>query len=46
MQKITWINEVTGGFYPVRQVPEERKRFRDFKWQEARRPKTRLEIFE
>lgn len=46
LQKITWINEVTGGFYPVRQVPEERKRFRDFKWQEARRPKTRLEIFE
>lgn len=46
LQKITWINEVTGGFYPVREVPEERKRFRNFKWQEARRPKTRLEIFE
>ncbi|MBX3256054.1 MAG: LPS export ABC transporter periplasmic protein LptC [Chitinophagaceae bacterium] len=46
LQKITWINEVTGGFYPVREVPEEKKRFRNFKWQETRRPKTRLELFE
>lgn len=46
LQKITWINEVTGGLYPVREVPEERRRFRNFKWQEARRPKTRLELFE
>lgn len=46
LQKITWINEVTGGLYPVREVPEERKRFRNFKWEEGRRPKTRLELFE
>jgi hypothetical protein len=46
LDKITWIHEVEGGFYPVRQVPEERQRFRNFKWQEARRPKTRLELFQ
>ncbi|MBX2922200.1 MAG: hypothetical protein KF746_08420 [Chitinophagaceae bacterium] len=46
LQRITWINEITGGFYPVREVPEERKRFRSFKWQEERRPKTKLELFE
>ncbi|PWT97334.1 MAG: hypothetical protein C5B52_14045 [Bacteroidetes bacterium] len=46
LKKITWIHEVDGGFYPVLKVPEERKFFRGFKWQEFRRPKTRLELFE
>ncbi len=46
LKKITWVNEVEGGFYPVRMVPQERKIFRNFKWQEERRPKTRLELFE
>lgn len=46
LDKITWLYEVKGGFYPVTQVPEERRRFRNFKWQEARRPKTRMELFE
>jgi lipopolysaccharide export system protein LptA len=46
LKKITWVNEVEGGFYPVRMVPQERKIFRNFKWQEDRRPKTRLELFE
>lgn len=46
LQRISWLFEVVGGFYPVSQVPEERQKFRNFKWQEARRPKTRLELFE
>lgn len=46
LDKITWIHEVEGGFYPVKQVPEERQRFRNFKWQEARRPKSKLELFQ
>lgn len=46
LQKITWINEVSGVMYPVKEVPEERRRFRNFRWEEARRPKTRLELFE
>lgn len=46
LDKITWLYEVKGGFYPVTQVPEERRRFRNFKWEEARRPKTRMELFE
>ena len=46
LKKITWVHEVEGGFYPVLKVPEERKFFRNFKWQEFRRPKTRLELFE
>lgn len=46
LDKITWLYQVKGGFYPVNAVPEERQRFRNFKWEEARRPKTRLELFE
>ncbi|PVD51245.1 hypothetical protein DC498_15285 [Terrimonas sp.] len=46
LDKISWINDVEGGFYPVNQVPEDRQRFRNFKWQEARRPKTRAELYQ
>lgn len=46
LDKITWLYQVKGGFYPVNEVPEERQRFKNFRWEEARRPKTRLELFE
>ncbi|HRP57535.1 OstA-like protein [Agriterribacter sp.] len=46
LDKITWLYQVKGGFYPVNAVPEERQRFKNFEWEEARRPKTRLELFE
>lgn len=46
LDKITWLYQVKGGFYPVNEVPEERRRFKNFRWEEARRPKTRLELFE
>jgi len=46
LQKITWVNDVMGVMYPVKEVPEEKRRFRNFRWEEARRPKTRVELFE
>ncbi len=46
LNKITWIHQVEGGFYPIRQVPEEHQRFRNFKWQEERRPKSREDLFQ
>lgn len=46
LDKISWLYQVEGGFYPVNQVPEERQRFKNFKWQEARRPKTRAELYQ
>lgn len=46
LQKITWINEVSGVMYPVKEVPDEKRKFRNFRWEEMRRPKTRLELFE
>ncbi|MCC6287567.1 MAG: LPS export ABC transporter periplasmic protein LptC [Chitinophagaceae bacterium] len=46
LDKISWLYQVEGGFYPVNQIPEERQRFRNFKWREARRPKTRAELYQ
>jgi hypothetical protein len=46
LDKISWVNDIEGGFYPVNQVPEERQRFKNFEWLEARRPKTRAELYQ
>ena len=46
LNKITWVHQVEGGFYPIRQVPEENRRFRNFKWQEERRPKSKEDLFQ
>lgn len=46
LDKISWLFQVKGGFYPVKEVPEERKRFRNFKWEADRRPKSRSELYE
>ncbi len=46
LDRISWLFEVKGGFYPVHEVPEERRRFKNFKWQADRRPKSRSELYE
>lgn len=46
LDKITWIHQVEGGFYPIRQVPQEHQSFRGFIWQDARRPKSKEDLFE
>jgi Organic solvent tolerance protein OstA len=45
LNKVVFISEVNGTMYPVNQAAEENKYLRGFKWQEARRPKTRYELF-
>lgn len=46
IDKITWEFQVKGGFYPVSDVPDEKRRFRNFRWEEAKRPKSREELLE
>ena len=46
MNKIKFINDVEGTLYPMNQIPEGMKFLDNFKWQEDRRPKTKLELFE
>ena len=45
LKRVSWVNGVEGTTYPIRQIPDERRRLRDFKWEENRRPKTRYELF-
>ena len=45
VQKIKFSNGVKGVTYPIRQIPEDKKKFRNFKWLEAKRPKSKWEIF-
>jgi lipopolysaccharide export system protein LptA len=46
LNKVKFINEVDGTLYPLRQVPEDQKTLRGFLWQDNRRPKNKLELFE
>jgi lipopolysaccharide export system protein LptA len=45
LKKVTWVNGVEGTTYPFRQIPEDKKELRNFKWQDNRRPKTKYELF-
>jgi hypothetical protein len=45
LKKVTWVNGVEGTTYPFRQIPQDKKELRNFKWQENRRPKTKYELF-
>jgi lipopolysaccharide export system protein LptA len=45
LNKVVFISEVTGTMFPINQAGEQNKYLRGFKWQEARRPKTKFELF-
>lgn len=46
VNKVIFINEVDGILYPMRQIPDDQKSLKGFKWWESRRPKNKLELFE
>ncbi len=46
VNKVKFINDVTGALYPLYQIPEDQKKLPLFNWQDARRPKNKLELFE
>jgi lipopolysaccharide export system protein LptA len=43
--KVKFINDLKGITYPIKQIPPEEDKLKGFDWQEARRPKTRFELF-
>lgn len=45
LNRVVFINEVKGTMYPISQVPEQEKILRGFQWLDARRPKTKFELF-
>ncbi len=40
LKRVTWVNGVTGTTYPIKEIPEDKKELRGFKWLEALRPKS------
>jgi lipopolysaccharide export system protein LptA len=46
LNKVKFVNNVDGVMYPLRQIPADKKQLKGFKWQDARRPKNKLELFE
>lgn len=46
VDKVKFVNDVTGVLYPLQQIPEDQKKLPLFNWQDARRPKNKLELFE
>lgn len=45
-EKVKFINNVDGTMYPMKEIPEDRKFLNDFRWQESRRPRSRLDLFQ
>ena len=46
VRKIKFVNDVNGIMYPIRQIPADKKKLKNFKWEDKRRPKNKLELFE
>ncbi|MFZ4059000.1 MAG: hypothetical protein ACOYKE_12725 [Ferruginibacter sp.] len=46
VHKVKFVNDVDGTLYPIRQIPEDQKFLKKYSWQDARRPKHKLELFE
>ncbi len=46
LNKVKFVNNVDGVMYPLRQIPADKKQLKGFIWQDARRPKNKLELFE
>ena len=40
LKRVSWVSGVSGATYPMNKIPDEKKQLRNFKWQEALRPKT------
>ena len=46
VNKVKFINDVDGIFFPIRKIPEDQKQLAKFKWLDSRRPKNKFELFE
>jgi hypothetical protein len=46
LQKVVFRSAVTGTIWPIKQKDPKEMRLQNFRWLEARRPKTKFELFE
>lgn len=46
LEKVLFVNDIKGKFYPMKDIPKDQKYLKDFIWLNDRRPKNKLELFE
>lgn len=46
LNKVKFVNDVHGVMHPIRQIPEDQKFLNGFIWEDKKRPKNKLELFE
>src|ERR1017187_72311 len=46
LQKVLYVNNIAGKFYPMKKIPEDQRYLKNFIWLNDRRPKNKLELFE
>lgn len=46
LEKVLFVNDIKGTFYPMKDIPQDQKYLKDFIWLNDKRPKTKLELFE
>lgn len=46
LRRVSWVNSVEATAFPMNQIPDDKKKLRNFSWLDERRPKTRLELFQ
>jgi len=46
LEKVLFVNDIKGKFFPMKDIPEDQKYLKDFIWLNEKRPKTKLELFE
>lgn len=45
LNKVKFINKVEGTLFPFKDIPAESRYLKGYKWQDARRPKNKLDVF-
>lgn len=46
LEKVLFVNDIHGKFYPMKDIPQDQKYLKDFIWLNDKRPKNKLELFE
>ncbi|MGN6533359.1 MAG: OstA-like protein [Ginsengibacter sp.] len=46
LKKVLFVNQIAGKMYPMKQIPEDQKQVKNFRWLDAKRPKNKAELFE
>lgn len=46
LKRVKYIKDATGTLYPIRDIPADERLLKNFRWRDAERPKSYLELFE